>query len=76
MLLLSYHRRLRTISEALELRVVGGRASYSWCMCVFIHSYDGLCGGRDGGGGLYVCGTKPSGLVSCREMPEHFKSAS
>ena len=34
MLLLSYHKRLRMISEALELYVEGGRVSNSWCMCV------------------------------------------
>ena len=26
------------------------------------------------GGGWYACGTKPRGLVACREMPEHFLS--
>ena len=30
------------ISEALELRVKGGRDSHSWCMCVVGHGYDGL----------------------------------
>ena len=45
LLLLSYHRRLRMISEALEIRVEGGRVSHSWCMCVVGHGYGGLGGG-------------------------------
>ena len=49
--LLSYHRRLRMISEALEMREEGGRVSHSWCMCVVSHGY-GECGvGWDRGGG-------------------------
>ena len=39
----SYHRRTRMISEALELRVEGRRVSHSWCMCVICHGYGGLC---------------------------------
>ena len=50
-LLLSYHRRLRMISEALELCVEGGRISYSWCMGVISNGYGELSGGRDEGGG-------------------------
>ena len=46
------------ISEALVLFVIGGRVSHSWCLCVVGHGYGGLDGGRDGGGGWYVCGTK------------------
>ena len=48
MLSLSYHRRLRMISEALDPSVEGGRVSHNWCMCVVSHGYGGLCGGRDG----------------------------
>ena len=43
--------------------------------CVVCHDYGGLGDGRDGGGGWYACGTKPWGLVTCREMVEHFPSA-
>ena len=39
------------ISDSLELRVDGGRVSHSLCMCVAIHVYGGLVGGRDGGDG-------------------------
>ena len=46
-LLLSYHRRLRMILEALELRVKGGCVSHSWCMCVASHGY-----GEFGGAGM------------------------
>ena len=56
---LSYHRRLRMILVALEFRVESGRVSHSWCRCVVSHGYGGLGGGRDGGGGWYVCDTKP-----------------
>ena len=49
LLLLSYHNRLRMISEVLELRVEGGQVSHSWCMCVVSHGYGGLGGGRDEG---------------------------
>ena len=48
----------------------GGRVNHSKCMCVVSHGYYGLGGGRDGGGGLHACGTKP--WVACQEMPEHF----
>ena len=48
MFVLSYHRRLRMISEALELRVEGGRVSHSCCMGVVCHGYGGLGGGMDG----------------------------
>ena len=42
-------------------------------MYVVGHGYDGLCGCRNGGEGLYACGTKPGGLlVACWEMSEHF----
>ena len=44
-------------------------------MCVVSHGYVGLGGGMDGGGGWYVCGTKPGMLVACREMRGHFPSA-
>ena len=37
----------------------GGRFSHSWCMCVYGNWYGGLVGGRDGGGGWYVCGQIP-----------------
>ena len=50
-MLLSYHRRLRMISDALELCVEGGRVSHSWCMCVVSPGYGELGGGRNGGGG-------------------------
>ena len=63
------------ISEALELRVEGGRVSHSWCMCVVSDSYGRLGGGRDGGGGWHACGTKPRGLVASRQMQEHIQSA-
>ena len=57
-LLLSYHRRLRMLSEALELRLKGGRVSHSSCMCVVSHGYGRLGEGKDGGGGWYACGIK------------------
>ena len=76
MLLLSYHRFLRMISEALELCVEGGQVSHSWCICVVGHGYGGYSWNRDGGGELYACVTMPEGLVLCQEMPEHFSSAS
>ena len=62
LLLFSYHRCLRMISEALEIHPEGGQDSYSWCMCVGSHGYCGLVGGRDGGGGWYSCETKPVGV--------------
>ena len=43
-LLLSYHRRLRMISEVLELRVKSRRVGHSWCMCVISNGYCGLGG--------------------------------
>ena len=46
------------ISEALELRLHGGRVSHSWCMCVVGHGY----GWFDGGDGWYTCVTKPGVL--------------
>ena len=49
MLLLSYQRRLKIITEALELRQEGGRVSHSWCMRVVSHGYGGL-----GGAGIEV----------------------
>ena len=42
--LLNYHRRLRLISEALELRMEGGHVSRGWCMWVVGHGYGGLVG--------------------------------
>ena len=51
MLLFNYHRRLRMITEALELHVEGGQVSHGWCMCVVSH----------GGGGWYACARKPGG---------------
>ena len=59
------------ISEALELCAEGRQVSHTWCMCVDSHGYGGLGGGRAGGGGWYACGTKPGGVVKCREMLEH-----
>ena len=73
MLLLGYHRRLRMISAALELCVEGGRVSVD--TCVVSHGNGGLGEGRDGGGGWYLCRTKPRGVAAFREMPEHFPSA-
>ena len=60
LLSLTYHRHLRMISEALKLRMEGGRVSHTWCVCVVSHGYVGLGGGRDGGGGWSACETKPS----------------
>ena len=51
LLLLSYHRRLRKTSEALLVRVEGGRDNHCWCMCVVSNGYGDEGGGRDGGGG-------------------------
>ena len=62
MLLLRYHRRLRMISEALELCAKGERVCHFWRMCLVSHGYGGFGGSRDGGDGWYVCGTKPRGL--------------
>ena len=42
LLLLSHHRLLRNITEALELRVEFGRVSHSWCICVVSHGYGGF----------------------------------
>ena len=50
-LLLSYHRRLSVISEALEPHVEDGRVSHSLWMCVVSHCYGGFGGVKDGGGG-------------------------
>ena len=49
--LLSYHRCLRMISEALEFCMESGRVSHGWCMVVVSHGYGGLGGSRVGGGG-------------------------
>ena len=57
--LLSFHRRLRMISEVLALYYEWGTNNYSWCMCVVGHGNGGMGGGRDGGGGLDACKTKP-----------------
>ena len=57
------------ISEELEMCMEGGRVSHSRCMGVVSLGYGGLGGVIDGGGGWYACGTKPGGLVACREMP-------
>ena len=51
LLLMSYHRRLRMISEKLQPREEGGRVSHSWCMCVISHVYGEFGWGWDGGGG-------------------------
>ena len=51
LLLMSYHRCLRIISDELQLRVEGGRVSHSWCMCVVSNGYGVLGGGRDGSAG-------------------------
>ena len=69
--LLSYHRRPRMISEALELRVEDGWGSHSWCLFVVGDGYGGLSRGS----GWCACGTKPGWWVARREMPEHFQSA-
>ena len=76
LLVLSYHRRLRIISEALELYVEVGRVSHSWCICVVGHGYGGLGWDGDGSCGWYACEIEPVRLVTCREMPEHFPSTS
>ena len=47
LLLLSYNRHMRMISEALELRVECRRVNH---MSVVSHGYGGVGGGRDGGG--------------------------
>ena len=54
--LLSYHRRLTMISQALELRVEGGRVSHSGRVCVVSQGNGGF---GDGGGGWDACWTKP-----------------
>ena len=38
------------ISDALELRVVGGRVDHSWYMCVVGHGFGGIGVGNDKGG--------------------------
>ena len=60
------------ISDGLELSMAGGRVCHSWCMGVVIHSYGGLGGGMDGGGGWYACETTPGGAGCVWEMLEHF----
>ena len=69
LMLLSYHRCLIMISEALKLCVEGGQVSHIWCIGVVSHGYGGLGGGRDGGGGWYACRTKLGGwshVCRCR----------
>ena len=44
LLLMSYHRSLRIISEVLELRVEGRRDSHNRCICVVSHGNGGLGG--------------------------------
>ena len=68
-LLLSYHRRLRMVSEELELRVQGGRISHRWCMCVVVAMVGLVGAGREVVDGMH------EGLVAWRGMPEHFPSA-
>ena len=46
-MMLRYRRRLRMVSEALMLRVIGGQDSHSWWMCVVAHSYGGLGVGHE-----------------------------
>ena len=75
LMLLTYHSRQRMISEALDMRVVVGRVRHSWCMCVVIHGYGWLGGGRNTGDGWYAYGTKSERIVACRVMPEHIPSA-
>ena len=70
LLLLSYHICLRMISEALDLRVEGGRVSNSWCMDVVSHGYGGL--GQGWRWWTVFMQDKARGLVACREMPELF----
>ena len=50
------------ISEELELRVKVERVSYSWCIFVVSHGYGGVGGGRNGGGGRFVCGSQSWGI--------------
>ena len=75
LLLVSYHRRLRTKLLALELYVEGIRVNHSWCMCVAGYGYGGFGGGRAGGGEWHECEIEARRLDGCREMPEHFPSA-
>ena len=63
------------VSEALELRMQGGRVSECGCMCVVGHGNGGLGWCRDGGGGWLACRAKPGGLFACQEMSKHFPSA-
>ena len=56
-----YHRRLWMISEALELRMEGGRACHSWYMRIDSHGYGRIGGGREGGWRWYACGTTLGG---------------
>ena len=64
LLLLSYHRHVKMISEALWPYVERWRVSHSWCMGVDGHGYGGL--GRAGMGGWYACGAM---LGVCRMQP-------
>ena len=64
--MLRYHRRLRMISEALELIVNGGRDNHSWCMCVVGHGYGELgVGARiEVVGGMHVGKARRIGRMS------------
>ena len=60
------------ISEALELRVLGGRVSHSWCMGAVCHGYGGWVGAEmDVVDGIHA---GKMGLFACQKMPEHFSS--
>ena len=65
LLLLSYHRRLRMISEVIELYVECGRVSHSWCMCW----------GQGWRWWMVCMQDKAGGLVTCQDMLEHFPSS-
>ena len=41
LLLLSYHRRVRMVTEALEQCVEVGRVSHRWCVSIIGHGYGG-----------------------------------
>ena len=64
-------RRLRMISEALELYVEGGRVSHIWCMCVVGNGIGGLIGAGvevvDGmhGGWSHVGGCRRTSRLIC-----------
>ena len=64
---LIYHRRLRIISVAPDLRVEGECAGYSWFIGVAGDGYGGFGGGRDGGGGWHACRTR---LLHAEALPE------